>query len=148
MSTIEKLTVIDLVDVSRKVDRAVELNRLIGEQLKDLNTLKNEIRDIAKTGAFPKTETGAVLIRSHITNYCAQVTYPKATPAIIKGVDTEPVINQLSIDTFNLLFRRVVIIQPVEKFEQAFTTLPKSIQGRLREIIVWVPNTPQVRLST
>lgn len=148
--TIESVTLtaqVDRADVSRKVERAVELNRKIKESVKELDLLKAELRDIAKTGMFPKTETGAVEIRALESELCVTVTYPKDTPAIIKGVDVEPVVLQLTTGQFDLLFRHVTVMQPVEKFEQSFQVLPKKVQNLVKRIVKWVPNTPQVNLS-
>lgn len=147
---IESVTVNSVVDreqVSQKVDRAVELNRLIEAHSDELTKLKAEIREAAKTGVFPRSETGTVEIRSLYTENCAQVCYPKDTPAIIKGVDVEPVVAQLTVSTFDLLFRRVVVMQPSEKFEQSFKVLPKNLQRLVKKVVAWAPNTPQVKLS-
>lgn len=148
--TIESVRVniaIDRAEVSRKVERAVELNRQIKEELKELDQLKAELRELAKTGVFPKTETGAVEIRALESELCATVAYPKDTPALIKGVDIEPVVLQLTTGQFDLLFRRVTLLQPVEKFEQSYQVLPKKVQKLVQKIVTWVPNTPQVNLS-
>ncbi len=96
---------------------------------------------------FPRTETGTVEIRSLFTENCAQVCYPKDTPRLVDGADVEPVIVQLTASQFDLLFRRVTVMQPTEKFTKSFGVLPKNVQRLVRKIVAWTPNTPQVKLS-
>lgn len=146
---IEKVSIqvnVDRAEVSRKVERAVELNREIKESIKELDQLKAELREFAGTGVFPKTETGAVEIRALESELCATVTYPKDTPAIMKGADTT-LLASLTQGQFDLMFCKVVKMQPAEKFEAAFAALPKKVQTIVKRVVVWVPNTPQVNLS-
>ena len=138
--------VIDRAEVSRKVERAVELNREIKESIKALEALKGALRELAGTGVFPKTETGAVEIRALESELCATVTFPKDTPAIMKGADTTQLAS-LTQGQFDLMFRRVVAMQPAEKFEEAFEKLPKKVQNIVKRVVIWVPNTPSVILS-
>ncbi len=137
---------VDRAEVSRKVDRAVELNRQIKEEVKELDELKAELRELAKTGVFPKTDTGAVEIRALESELCATVTFPKDSPNLIKEADTT-VLAALTQGQFDLMFRRVVVMQPTEKFEAAFKTVPKKVQNIVKRVVVWVPSTPQVILS-
>lgn len=147
--TIEKVSIqvnVDRAEASRKVERAVELNREIKENIKELDQLKAELRELAATGVFPKTETGAVEIRAIESELCATIAYCKDTPAIMKGADTTQ-LAALTQGQFDLMFCRVVKMQSAEKFEAAFTALPKKVQGIVKRVVVWVPNTPQVNLS-
>jgi len=132
--------------VSRKVDRAVELNRTLATLSRELDGLKADLRSLASSGVFVPTDTGAVEIRSLETENCAVVTFPKDTPALIKGADTT-ILCALTQGQFDLLFRRVVVLQPTEKFEQAFATQAKKVQRIVEKVVSWNPNTPAVRLS-
>jgi len=130
------------------VREGTEIRRRMEEDSERLDKIKAELREFAKFPAsFHVTETGTVEIRDPESELCAQVISPKDTPAIIKGVDVEPVVGQLTASQFDLLFRRVTVMQPAEKFEQAFRVLPSKTQKALKKIVTWVPNTPQVKFS-
>ena len=137
---------VDRAEVSRKVERAVELNREIKEGILELDKLKEELRALALTGVFPKTATGSVEIRALESELCATVAFPKDTPAIMKGADTT-LLAALTQGQFDLLFCRVVKMQPTEKFEPAFAAMPKKVQNIVKRVVVWAPNTPTVNLS-
>lgn len=150
IETVEAVTVqvaVNKEEVYRKVDRGTELRRLIEESTKELDQIKAELREAAATGAFPATETGTVEIRSPETENCAQVVPCKDTPVLIKGVDHALVKGILTASQFGLMFREVIALQTVERFEEAFAAAPKKVQNLLRKFVAWRPNDPQVRFS-
>lgn len=147
---IENITVqvaVDLAEVHRKVDRGVELNRLIKEQEKELEAIKAYLREQAATGAFPATETGTVEIRSEETQNCVQVIPCKDTPGLIKGVDMTSLKSQLTQGQFDLMFREVIVMQPAAAFETAFGAAAKKVQNIVKRYVAWSPNTSQVKFS-
>jgi hypothetical protein len=146
IGSVEVNIVVDLAEASRKVERAVELNRLIKENTEELNKLKEDIRGLAKTGAFPRTETGAVEIRAEESGLCATVSFPKDTPAIVKGADVTQ-LAALTQGQFDLMFKRVVVMQPTADFEKAFAASPKKVQTIVKRVVCWTANTPSVNLS-
>ena len=137
---------VDMLEVSRHIERAVQLNRSIKENTKELDELKMYLRDVASSGVFARTETGSVQMRALESELCATVSFGKDTPAIIKGVDTSQ-LAALSQAQFDLLFCRVVKMQPTDVFETAFEALPKKVQNIVKRVVAWVPNTPSVNLS-
>lgn len=148
--TIENVTVqiaVDKVEAFAKVNRGTELRRLIEENTKELDEIKAYLREAAKTGAFPATETGTVEIRDPQTELCAQVIPCKDTPVLIKGVDTSKLKADLTKGQFDLMFREVVQMQPVEGFERAFDVTAKRVQNIVRRFVAWRPNEHQVRFS-
>lgn len=134
-------------EVYRKVDRGTELRRLIEESAKELEQIKAELREVAKTGAFPATDTGTVEIRSPETENCAQVIPCKDTPVLIKGVDTAKLKADLTAGQFDLMFREVIQLQEVSKFEESFKVAAKKVQGIVKRFVAWRPNEHQVRFS-
>ncbi len=148
--TVEKVTVqiaINKAEVYAKVDRGTELRRLIEESSKELDQIKAYLREVAKTGTFPATETGTVEIRSPESENCAQVIPCKDTPVIIDGKDLTALKAVLTAGEYDLLFREVVTLQPVAKFETAFKAAAKKVQNTVRKYVSWRANENQVRFS-
>ncbi len=139
-----------VVDVTRAhalVDEGTSLRREIEEKSKRLDQIKAELRELAKTGAFPKTETGTTEIRSPESENCAQVIPCKDTPVLIKGVDTSKLKADLTQGQFDLMFREVVQMQPVDKFEEAFGAAAKKVQNVVKKFVAWRSNESQVKFS-
>jgi len=148
--TIESISIqvhVDKEKVSHKVDRAVAVHRLLEEFETELKALKVELRQIALTGAYPKTETGGVEIRSTETDNCALVVQCKDTPVFIKGADRDAVRTVVTQSEFNMMFKQVIEMVEPSKFEPTFNLLPKSKQKALLKVITFRQNDSQVRLS-
>ena len=148
--TIESVSIqvqVNKEEVGRKVDRAVELHRLLEEQETELKALKAELRQVALTGAYPRTETGAVEIRSPETQNCALIVQCKDTPVFIKGANREAVREVVTQSEFDLMFKQVIEMVEPSKFEPAFGLLPKGKKKALLKVITFRPNDAQVRLS-
>lgn len=150
IETVESVTIDIKVDKTRAfalVNEGTGLRREIEEKSKRLDEIKAELREFAKTpAAFQITDTGTVEIRDPESENCAQVCPQKDTPVIIKEADVT-VLSGLTQGQFDLTFRRVVAMQPVEKFEAAFENLPKKAQNLIRKVVAWRPNAPQVKFS-
>jgi hypothetical protein len=148
--TVENVTVnisVNKAEVFAKVDRGTELHRLIEASTKELAEIKAYLREAAATGAFPVTETGTVEIRSSETENCAQVIPCKDTPVLIDGKDLTALKANLTAGEFDLMFREVITLQPVAKFETAFNAAAKKVQSTVRRFVAWRPNAQQVRFS-
>lgn len=148
--TIENVSVgiaVNLEEVHGKVDRGVTLRRLIEEHTKELDEIKAYLREAASSGAFPVTETGTVEIRSPETENCAQVIPCKDTPVIIVGKDLTALKAQLTSGEFTSMFREVIVMESVPKFETTFNAATKKVQNIVRKFVSWRPNASQVRFS-
>lgn len=150
IETVDTVTIEIQVDKARAyalVDEGTGLRREIEEKTKRLEEIKAELRELAKTGAFPKTETGTTEIRSPESENCAQVIPCKDTPVLIKGVDTTKLKADLTSGQFDLMFREVIQMQPVEKFEESFKAAAKKVQNVVKKFVAWRPNESQVKFS-
>lgn len=150
IETVESVTIDVKVDKTKAfalVNEGTSLRREIEEKTNRLEQIKAELREFAKVpAAFHVTDTGTVEIRDPETENCAQVCPQKDTPVLIKEADTS-VLAGLTQGQFDITFRRVVTMQPVEKFEAAFNNLPKKAQNLIRKVVSWRPNAPQVKFS-
>lgn len=151
IQTVESVTIDVQVDKARAfalVNEGTSLRREIEEKTKRLDEIKAELREFAKVpAAFSVTETGTVEIRDPESENCAQVCPQKDTPVLLKEVDTSVVKAGLTQGQFDLTFREVIALQPVEKFEAAFNNLPKKAQNLIKKVVAWRPNAPQVKFS-
>lgn len=136
---------VDMAEVHRKVDRGTELHRAIETNEKELAEIKAYLREVAKTGAFPVTDTGTVEIRSPESENCVQVCPQKDTPVIIDGKDLSSLKAQLTAGDFGLMFREQITMQRTEQFEKSFNAAAKKVQTIVRRFVAWRPNAHQVR---
>lgn len=146
VATNEEKKPVDLTLAASNVDRATDLDRLIKSLSEELDGIKAYLREAAQSGAFPANDAGTVEIRSEATGNVAQVVFPKETPTVLKGTDPLVLEASLTASQFNLLFKKVVQLQPAEAFESAFKQLPKKLQDKVKKVVAWRPNTPTVRL--
>lgn len=141
-------------DVRAVVDFAVEVNREIAANTKELNTAKAHLRadarksvcsfmGVALRDKAPQPD-GSVDIEGNLGT--ATVVFDKDTPKIRKGQTLKDIEPNLPEETFASLFTREVVVRPVKDFVDRLGDLSAAEREVIDRFLEVKPTTPKVYL--
>ena len=131
-------------DVKAVIDYAVATDRSIKAETKELEVVKEFLRDEAMDIVAHTGSRSAVL---HGNTGSATVVFPEAKAEPRKGVNLLSVAEVIDPILFTRFFRREVVVKPVDDFASRYDQLPDHERAVLDSIISIVQQTPRVTVK-
>jgi hypothetical protein len=124
--------------MTRKLNRAIDICRVIKDLGKRLEDLKQQVRDYAAPIHSVTHEKVELLTGKGIT----MITFPEPSLSIRKGAAPAALKDLLGIGVWNGLFQTKVVIAPT--FQVMFDALPREHQQLITQYVVQEDETPRV----